>query len=209
MPQMKDDSARLKTYVEYLSNCLAQDWHITPEQGRAILKKLEDENYFTVTPPKGQEKPVEMIFIRSSILQSMTSYKPGNIAINLRENWTSLASFVVSAVGTVAGFDMGNPLVSACGIISMLLSGSDFGKLSISENGAAVIMALQNRGANYRYSASEQQCFQDANAILTQYNYNPMEQNTFQREIQALLNYRCIGEENGILYLRQKVVGKF
>ena len=132
-----------------------------------------------------------------------------DIILNTYLDWNKLAVAVLSSISTVAGIDMRQPFLTFVSIISVLLSASELTDIKISENGTAIIMALQKHKKHRAYMNTEGLCKEEANEILSFHGLDEMDEDTFQNEITRLIKYKCIDNQNGMVKLKEKVISHY
>ncbi len=209
---MEKDIKYLQEYKKQVSVNLAKQFKITEEAADKILKLLETEDLIRIEAPEYQDKPATVLTTDKYLMKNelgMTSHKIGNIILNTYLDWKKLAEVVLSSISTVAGIDMGRPFLTCVGIMSVLLSTSELTDIKISENGTAIIIALQKYKKHRAYMNTEELCKKEANEILSLHGYDEMDEDTFQNEITRLIKYKCIDNQNGMVKLKEKVISHY
>lgn len=209
---MEKDIKYLQEYKKQISVNLAKQFKITEEAADKILKLLETEDLIRIEAPEYQDRPVAVLTTDRHLMKNelgMTSHKIGNIILNTYLDWNKLAVAVLSSISTVAGIDMRQPFLTFVSIISVLLSASELTDIKISENGTAIIMALQKHKKHRAYMNTEGLCKEEANEILSFHGLDEMDEDTFQNEITRLIKYKCIDNQNGMVKLKEKVISHY
>lgn len=209
---MEKDIKYLQEYKKQISVNLAKQFKITEEAADKILKLLETEDLIRIEAPEYQDRPVAVLTTDRHLMKNelgMTSHKIGNIILNTYLDWNKLAVAVLSSISTVAGIDMRQPFLTCVSIISVLLSASELTDIKISENGTAIIMALQKHKKHRAYMNTEELCKEEANEILSFHGLDEMDEDTFQNEITRLIKYKCIDNQNGMVKLKEKVISHY
>lgn len=203
------DIKYLQEYKKQVSVNLAKQFKITEEAADKILKLLETEDLIRIEAPEYLDKTATVLTTDRHLMKNelgMTSHKIGNIILNTYLDWEKLAEVVLPSISTVAGIDMGQPFLTCVGIMSVLLSASELTDIKISENGTAIIIALQKHKKHRAYMNTEKLCKKEANEILSLHGYDEMDEDTFQNEITKLIKYKCIDNQNGMVKLKEKVI---
>lgn len=209
---MEKDIKYLQEYKKRVSVNLAKQFKITEETANKILKLLEAEDLVRIEAPEYQDKPATVLTTDRHLMKNelgMTSHKMGNIILNTYLDWEKLALIVLSSIGTGAGIDMKQPFLACAGIMLVLLSASDLTDIKISENGTAIILALQKYKKHRTYMTTEELCKKEANEILSLHGYDEMDEKTFQNEITRLIKYQCIDNQNRMVRLKEKVISHY
>lgn len=92
-----------------------------------------------------------------------------------------------------------NKLVSVASILEAVFSALSLTKINFSENETAILLALQNG------SQTEEDCLQTTNAILRDYHYDELSEDTFMRAVNNLYNCRCTSIVEGILLIEETI----
>lgn len=202
----------MQEYKKRISVNLAKQFKITEDVADKILKLLETEDLIKIEAPEYQDKPATALTTDRHLMKNelgMTSHKMGNIILNTYLDWKKIAEFVLSLIGTGAGIDMKHPFLACTGIMLVLLSASDLTDIKISENGTAIILALQKYKKHRTYMTTEELCKKEANEILSLHGYVEMDEKTFQNEITRLIKYQCIDNQNRMVKLKEKVISHY
>lgn len=206
------DIAYLKDYKKQVSVNLAKQFNISEDEADKILQILETEDFIRIEAPKYQEKQVTVLTHNKSFIKDklgMTSQKMGNIILNTYLDWSRLAKMILASISTVASFDRQSPFLICVGMLSVILSASELTDVKISENGTAIIMALQQHKKHKMYRTEVAACRDEANEILLNHGYQEMDDRTFQNELTKLIEYRCVDVQEGMAQLREMVVGHY
>lgn len=209
---MEKDIKYLQEYKKRVSANLAEQFEITKEVADAILKLLETEDLIRIEAPEYQDKPATVLIKDRHLTKNelgMTSRKMGNVILNTYLDWKKLAEIVFSSISTVKGIDMGQPFLTCIGIMSVILSALELTDIKISENGTAIIIALQKYKKHRAYMNTEELCKKEANEILSFHGYDEMDDDTFQNEITRLAKYKCIDIQNGVVMLKEKMISHY
>ncbi|WP_140401460.1 hypothetical protein [Eubacterium sp. An11] len=208
----KKDIKYLQEYKKKVAKNLASQLNITVEVADKVLKLLETEDLLRIEAPEPEERSATVLITDKRLMKNelgITSHKVGNIILNAYLDWKELAFVVLSSIGTGAAMENEHPFLTVVNIMSAVLSASALTDIKISENGTAIILALQKHKKHKVYTATEKLCKKEANEILTLYGYDEMDDRTFQNEITRLIKYRCIEKNNSMIHLREKVISHY
>ncbi len=185
--------------VELLSNNLNCENSLSAN----ILKELENRVIWFSKPCAKKIKKIQTIIVNEKCRGELnaTSYKVGNIVLNLKSDWREDIKCVLAVAGAASSFNVSNLFGSICGIISCFISILDLSGIKISENETAIIIALQINN----FQLSELQCKAKADEVLLQYSYPIMDENSYSRAIKNLLSIKSIKVSNKKIILNEKV----
>jgi len=153
-----------------------------------------------LTPPEKREMTTQFVVI-GSIGEGGRSYKPGNISLDWK-NLVELSASLPLLAGSVAKAQPWAYFCIGLGLVMRLVRMAD---KELGDAEASVMYALWlGRGQDGRIS--EEAGYKNANAVRKAAGQPPLSRDDFETAINKLLKIRCIGMENGIILLRERVI---
>lgn len=114
--------------------------------GRAeqLMERLEDEGWLAIYPPEEPEHRMQYMVISSpySGRGEGTTYKPGNIIINLKKSILSSAELLFSSGAAAGCISHDNPGVAVLTILSTLFSVAKLSKISLAQDESFILAVL-------------------------------------------------------------------
>lgn len=208
MVELNKDIKQLIEYKITLQKNLRQKFSLSEKEAKRMIELLEQEDVLRIEAPLVHQKPATVLIKDRTLTKSelsMTSYKLGNIIINACLDWRTIVSLICSTIGTIAGLELGHPILFWTSILGCIIDASGMLDFKLNENATAIILAIQKYNKYQSYSLSEEKCLKEANKILESYGCPVMEQREFSREISKLSKINCIVQDEGILKLEEKI----
>ena len=209
---LKKDIKYLQEYKKKVAKNLANQLNITVETADKVLKLLETEDLLKIEAPEYEDQSATVLITDKRLMKDelgITSHKAGNIILNAYLDWKELAVVVFSSIETGSAMENEQPFLMVVSIMFAILSASVLTDIKISENGTAVILALQKHKKHKVYTVTEELCKKEANEILVLYGYDEMDDKTFHNEITRLIKYRCIEKDDRMIHLKEKVISHY
>ncbi|WP_292210070.1 class I SAM-dependent DNA methyltransferase [Butyrivibrio sp.] len=184
---------------------LSARYNVSLAKADTFEKQLEKIGFLEITA--GDElihsRTLEFCYLTINTKNGLTSRdrKPFNVVINLKNGMLEeIASAVIGLGISSAGLATSdNKLVSVASILGAVFSALSLTKINFSENETAILLALQNG------SKTEEDCLRATNAILREYFYDELSEDTFMRAVNILYNCRCISIVEGILSIEETI----
>ena len=184
---------------------LSARYNVSLAKADTFEKQLEKIGFLEITA--GDElfhsSTLEFCYLTINTKNGLTSRdrKPFNVVINLKNGMLEeIASAVIGLGISSAGLATSdNKLVSVASILGAVFSALSLTKINFSENETAVLLALQNG------SKTEEDCLRATNAILRDYHYEELSEDTFMRAVNNLYNCRCISIVEGLLSIEETI----
>jgi len=156
--------------------------------------------FIEITPPTKPEMVLKMITARPSGSGRARSRKPGNIYLNWAKLMDLVPDVTIAAVGGATSPRWLLPLIGLYVWNKLWCSSQE----ELTETEATVICALwKNR--NNKNRISEDTGFEKTNAARTGMGLAPLSGNEFDGAVNRLLEMKCIGIEEGVIWLREWV----
>lgn len=202
----------LKAYKYRLQQNIMEAFQISEKEAGLMIELLEQKDFLKLDAPKIDDKPATVLTNDRHVNKreiSLTSHKLGNIRINAYLDWRELAEFILGSVGAAAGMKLGQPLIFWSAVLESVIAASRFTDIHLDENQTAIIMALQQYKKHKYYRIGEEECFVEANKILSIHGYPEMNKSDFSEKVSELLNYGCIDKTEDIIKLKEKILTHF
>lgn len=188
---------------------LANTFDLSSSDAKSVYEALEKASIVIIDPPNIVDRPAEWLMKSQGLPKDkleLTSSKMCNVAINFQKDWREVVGFIISLIGTVAGFRDASQLMIYMGVIGSIVSGSKLLEVKIDEKGTAIILALQNQKRHKAFALSEERCMTEANKILESYGYETMDIGTFADTVNELRSYQCVEVVSSQIYLCERVL---
>lgn len=209
---MKKDNRKLQDYREKYIQSICEQVEVDKNKGKEIYKYLEDELIIKMEAPDVYETSVERLFEKKYMTRNelgLVSVKPGNIYFNLQFDVAKTIQALCTIIGTGYGITEKMPVVLLAGLINGVIVTGQTLQVQITENGTAIIMALQSEILFQNFMLSETICYERANEILRNHNYPEMNEIKFQDELTKLEYINCIRIDNDNIYLKESICNHF
>lgn len=196
-----------RSYKDKVKQALMLELKVSADEATYLIKHFETEDVFRIKVSDSLDKPVEHLIVnkKNAAEISSVSYKANNIVINARKDWKAVAATALSGISSFSG----SLFYLIVGVLGALLSSSPLIHFYLDEKKTAIILALQDHSSYGSYGASEEQCLQEANEILSQYGYDQLSVSAFHLAVGELIEYNCIDQSNGYLKLIEKVTVQY
>ena len=165
------------------------DHNLNPEFGKLIM-----DNYLEIIPDSAKR---EMIFLE----KEASSYKMGNIRLDLKSVLIALADFVTSLNKPETFFEYVQLV-----IISILCVGA-ITKKELDYNSAVIVYLLHKRNA-YEIGFTVDQVKEEISIMRNDYQFKDFDMDKLERDINNLLKWNVIRMEEEKVYLNERVWGK-
>lgn len=162
---------------------------LNPQFGKLIM-----DNYLEIIPDDSKK---EMIFLG----KESSSYKMGNIRLDLKSVLIALVDFVASLNKPETLFEYVQLV-----IISILCVGA-VTKKELDYNCAVIVYLLHKRNA-YEIGITVNQVKAEINKMREDYQFEDFDMEKLEKDIRNLLKWNVIRMEEEKIYLNERVLGK-
>lgn len=168
---------------------------------------LEDfkKNYLSITPP--EEEPPMMQFLTIDSLKNYNSgqsIKAGNIILNIRKLISTFPNVIAASVSI--SYDI--PILKICAALSIWKELHDVFTIEITREQAIVLVALWKNCDNTQH-ISLSDGFIAVNTLYKNLDDCVMNQTTYNRIIDQLINLKCIEVTDERIWLREWISRRY
>ena len=211
MKEVKNINELKEKKKEFIKQ-ISEELGIVYDDASKIVLFLEDKSILKITAPETPKTNIEFITNKSnpsSNKLSMLTRKPGNIILNIKEDYVHVISLLLSGSNVIYSLSTQNCYGLITGIVAAFVSVAGLSKIKLDENSVSILLALQKHKVHKVCSAEIDKCRDEANSILALYKKPLMNENDFQKAVSYLLEINTIDKVNDKLLLKESLIGKY
>ncbi|WP_043934188.1 hypothetical protein [Bacillus sp. EB01] len=175
-----------------------------PEEKEMIISEMK--NALDYRPPQIKEQPIQMVFNSGGDLfgSGSASYRPGNVALNLRKLLR-----VITDSAQAAGGGLSFPWLVPVAAVQIIYNVVGLVKVELSNVEGAILITAELYEKNGFRGISGDKLFQQVNLQLAYHKLSPITRKEFNLAINKLLELRIFSETSKGFVIREFIVNNY